>query len=248
MRPFNTLSPGASYRKCKSLRFRTANPEAQSSSRFIHSVPPEGKPVLIVRLILLDVKLPCNNSTLSVSNNVRMDTPSEKEERFTLLLAENKDRIYRMCCCYVRDDDARNDVYQQTLIHIWENLDSFKGNAQLSTWIYRITVNTCLSFLRAEQRRQNLIQSGTNSSEEQVASHPADENPADSNEDLALMYSCINELPAMEKTLISLYLEEATTKEMAEVTDISESNVRVKIHRIKKLLREGMERKSHGLG
>jgi Sigma-70 region 2/Domain of unknown function (DUF4177) len=77
----------------------------------------------------------------------------DKETRFTSLLEANKDRIYRLCLCYVRDADASKDVYQEVLFHLWKSLDSFEGRSQVSTWVYRVTVNTCLGYLRAEKRR-----------------------------------------------------------------------------------------------
>jgi RNA polymerase sigma-70 factor (ECF subfamily) len=82
-------------------------------------------------------------------------------------------------------------------------------------------------------------------SEELVTEFRTNE-PDDQEEDLRLMYACINDLPPLDRTLISLYLEDLSTKEMAEVLDISEANVRVKIHRIKATLKEAMERENHG--
>lgn len=66
-----------------------------------------------------------------------------KESQFREIVEANKDRIYRICCCYVRVEMERNDVYQEVLIHIWEGLDRFEEKSQMSTWIYRIAVNTC---------------------------------------------------------------------------------------------------------
>lgn len=172
----------------------------------------------------------------------------DKEARYAAIVSEHKDRIYRMCCCYVRDDDARNDVYQQVLIHIWENFDAFEGKSQIGTWIYRISVNTCLGFLRSERQRQKLFVPGSVAAEETIRNYPAAEASADHEEELQALYDRINELPGLDKTIISLYLEDLSTKEMAEVLDISEANVRVKIHRIKKILKEGLEREHHGLG
>jgi RNA polymerase sigma-70 factor (ECF subfamily) len=168
-----------------------------------------------------------------------------KDERFTAVVAEHRDRIYRMCCCYVRDEEARKDAYQQTLIHIWENLDSFQGRSQLSTWIYRITVNTCLGFLRAEHRRQSILSRETI---ETATAFEAAEDPKDTEQDVQLLYECINELPPLDRAIISFYLEDLSTREMADVLGISESNVRVKIHRIKKNLKASMERENNGSG
>ncbi len=168
-----------------------------------------------------------------------------REETYTALLEEHRDRIYRMCCCYVRDQELRKDAYQQVLIHLWQNLDSFEGRSQLGTWVYRITVNTCLGLLQKEHRRQRVFLPGSDLGD-QLTERVQTEESSDIEEDLQLMYACINDLPPLDRTLISLYLEDLSTKEMAEVLDISESNVRVKIHRIKAALKEAMERENHG--
>jgi RNA polymerase sigma-70 factor (ECF subfamily) len=170
----------------------------------------------------------------------------DKDHRYAALISENKDRIYRMCCSYVRDEETRKDVYQQVLIHIWQNLDSFEGKSLVSTWIYRITVNTCLSFLKSEHRRQKVFVPADSS---QMEAHPdpaGEEREKETEEALEILFECLDELPLLDRTLMSLYLEDLNTREMAEVLDISEANVRVKVHRIKQGLKEAMERKSHG--
>ncbi|MCU0412393.1 MAG: sigma-70 family RNA polymerase sigma factor, partial [Bacteroidetes bacterium] len=127
------------------------------------------------------------------------------ENTYTALLEEHRDRIYRMCCCYVRDPELRKDAFQQVLIHLWQNLDSFEGRSQLGTWVYRITVNTCLGLLQKEHRRNRIFLPNGDLSEELVATFRTDE-PDDHEEDLRLMYACINDLPPLDRTLISLYL------------------------------------------
>jgi len=66
---------------------------------------------------------------------------------FTNLIKENKDRIYRICCYYLADDEARKDLYQETLLNLWKGYKTFKGEASFSTWAFRITVNTALAFI-----------------------------------------------------------------------------------------------------
>jgi RNA polymerase sigma-70 factor (ECF subfamily) len=170
-----------------------------------------------------------------------------KEASYTAILSEHRDRIFRMCCCYVRDPELRKDAYQQVLINVWQNLDGFQGRSQVGTWIYRITTNTCLGLLQKEQRRHRLFLPNSDLNENlNVVFRIEDED--DPEEDVQMLYACISELLPLDRTLISLYLEDLSTKEMAEVLEISEANVRVKVHRIKKILKESMERKGHGLG
>jgi len=170
----------------------------------------------------------------------------EKEIQFKSVIEENKDRIYRICSCYVRDNDERNDVYQEVLIHIWQSLSKFEGKSQMSTWIYRVTVNTCLGFIRSERRR-NKILAGIEEDDlvnipEQATSEDADA----AEQEVQELYRWISQLGQFEKTLVSLYLEDVNTKEMAEILGISEVNVRVKLHRIKKSLKDKLEENEHG--
>ena len=71
----------------------------------------------------------------------------DKEKFFENILEENIDKIYRICCYYISDNDDRKDLYQEALVNIWKGLDKFRGDAAVSTWIFRITVNTALGFI-----------------------------------------------------------------------------------------------------
>ena len=71
---------------------------------------------------------------------------NNKENLFIDILNENKDRIYRLCMGYLIDKQEVDDLFQDVMINIWRGLDSFRGEAQISTWIYRIAVNTSLIY------------------------------------------------------------------------------------------------------
>ncbi len=70
----------------------------------------------------------------------------KKEERFNQIVADNSERIKRVCNYYSRNSSDQKDMYQEILISIWKSLDTFRGDAKLSTWIYRIAVNVSLTF------------------------------------------------------------------------------------------------------
>ena len=119
----------------------------------------------------------------------------DREAQFRSAVDENKDRIYRICCCYVRDPEERKDVYQEVLIHVWENLRKFEGRSQISTWIYRITVNTCLGFARLEKRRKRLFDDEAQPDPDRTPGPPAGAAPEDGGETIGRLYACINRLP-----------------------------------------------------
>jgi RNA polymerase sigma factor (sigma-70 family) len=169
-----------------------------------------------------------------------------KEAKFKAAVEANKDRIYRVCCCYVRDQAERGDVFQEVLIHVWEGLDRFEEKSSMSTWIYRVTVNTCLGYVRTQTRRRRIFDEHANIDESVLS----DQTPGDTAEaeerDLNRLYESVDRLLPIEKTLISLHLEDLSTAEMADIVGISEANVRVKLHRIRKKLKEMIERDDHG--
>jgi RNA polymerase sigma-70 factor (ECF subfamily) len=169
-----------------------------------------------------------------------------REHLFREAIRENSPRIFRICCCFFQDQDDRNDAYQESLIRIWENLHSFKGSAKLSTWIYRVVVNSCLSYIRKDKHRLEIIASGKDLKNLDIPVVPEEEDTRQLDEKLAFFQKFMAELPSSERTLVSLYLEDLSTREMAEVTGMSEANVRVRIHRIREKIKNQWEEKEHG--
>lgn len=160
----------------------------------------------------------------------------DKDAQFKTVIEANRDRIYRICCCYVRGETERQDVCQEVLVHIWRSLPEFQGRSELSTWVYRITVNTCLDHLRVAQRRDRLIDRRAAADACASAAVASEQDPTRT-DDVRHLYACIRRLPLVEKTLIALYLDDVTTREMAAILGISEGNVRVKLHRTKQRLK-----------
>ncbi len=168
----------------------------------------------------------------------------EKEAQFAAAIGQHRDALYRVCCAYVRDEADRQDIFQEVLIHVWKSLDAFRGQSNLGTWLYRVTVNTCLGWLRREKRRSQVLERA--GEEQQAVEANLTEPPVPGGEDeLQQLYARIAELPPVDRLLVSLYLEEMNTAQMAEVLGISEGNVRVKLHRIKNQLRETWEKESY---
>ena len=146
---------------------------------------------------------------------------------------EYRDRIYRMCCYYVSSEEDRKDLYQEVFHNIWKGLKSFREDSKLSTWAYRVTVNSALSF-RASARSRN--ETPAEYAEFMRSRRLPDERDVDE-EAIDLLRGAIAELPLIDMILMSLVLEEASTREIAQTTGLTESNVRVRIHRSKEKLR-----------
>ncbi len=164
-----------------------------------------------------------------------------KEEKFNAIVSENSERIRNICRYYNSNAEDQKDMYQEVLVNIWKSLDSFRGDSALSTWVYRVAVNTSLTFTGKAFRHMKLI---VNSETANLNSILDDENL---NEKLAQeqllerMQSELNQLSVIDKALISLMLEGLSMKEIAEVIGITEPNVKVKIHRVKSHLKEKLK-------
>ncbi len=172
----------------------------------------------------------------------------DQAERFRELFEPARDSIYRICCCYLRDPEDRHDAFQEVALRLYQHAASFRGQSSPRTWVYRITVNTCLDFLRAERRRARVI-------ERRAAADPPDVGDAGAAServrralDVERLYEAIAALPGVDRVLLSLYLEDASAKEMAEVTGMSEGNVRVRLHRSREALKLRLERTGAGHG
>lgn len=166
---------------------------------------------------------------------------STKEKQFQQLFEENKDRIYRICCSYVRNHDNRQDLYQEIFTNVWKSLDSFRSESHINTWIYRISINTAISFCKLQSRndkRCTEIKQDIFSEDEKLL-----EQKKIQEAEIEKMFDAISQLPLLEKTIVSLQLEGLEHASIAEICDLTEGNVRVRFHRIKKKLKQIMEEK-----
>ncbi|MDB5030669.1 MAG: sigma-70 family polymerase sigma factor [Mucilaginibacter sp.] len=173
----------------------------------------------------------CNIPPIFASNNKLILHVADKELVFKQIFEANSKKIYHLCYGYTGDDDAANDLLQETFLKVWQNLDKFRNQAMISTWIYRIAVNTCLTYLRSEKRQ----------AKEELTPQIAEtkmEEVSDKNEQVTLLYKCISKLEESERIIITMVLDEMPYPEIAEISGISEGNLRVKIFRIKQKLTE----------
>lgn len=135
-------------------------------------------------------------------------------------------KIFRLCMGYVNDPDLAQDLAQETFIIVWQQLPKFRNESGIGTWIFRIASNNCLRQIEKEKKISktdlpiNLEEKKQESMEPQIQ----------------LLYQFISELPETDRIIISLELEEVKQAEIAQITGFSESNIRVKIHRIKEKL------------
>ena len=163
-----------------------------------------------------------------------------KDKLFKEVLSENKDRIYRICCAYEHDADARKDLFQDIIINIWKSIDRFRGQSSINTWIYRIAVNISMLHIKKavnnkklnlEYYEETLRHNESEDREEKIILH----------ENTERLYNCINQLEKIDRLIISMVLDDMSYKEIAEITGLNTNHIGVKINRIKKELFKLME-------
>jgi RNA polymerase sigma-70 factor, ECF subfamily len=162
---------------------------------------------------------------------------NSKDGQYKQIIEENQSRIRSVCRYYAGVSHDSEDLYQEILINVWKGLEKFRGDAQLSTWVYRIAVNTALSFVNKKNKYLNFNTYLDDGKAANLVGEDGDSRMVQEKQ-LELVAELINQLSVVDKIIMSLVLEDLSTKEIAEIVGITESNVRVKIHRIKEELRK----------
>ncbi|MDL2213154.1 sigma-70 family RNA polymerase sigma factor [Bacteroides sp. OttesenSCG-928-D19] len=158
------------------------------------------------------------------------------EREFLSVIREYERVIYKVCYLYATKNAPLNDLYQEVVLNVWKAFTKFRGESKISTWIYRIALNTCITFLRKEKNIPEIVMLST---EENRISEEEDE----LQQMLRELYALINQLGQLDKSIILLYLEEKSYEEIAEITGLTVTNVATKLSRIKEKLRK-MRRKA----
>lgn len=153
---------------------------------------------------------------------------------FNKLYEEYWNKIYRLCMGYVYDHDQAKDLAQETFITVWEKLSTFRNEASIGTWIFRIATNTCLSQIKKNEKL---------SKAEILVADEDNDNP-ELDQEIKLLYQFISELAELDRIIISLELEGIKQQEISKIVGLSDANIRVKIHRIKEKLNTKF--KNHG--
>ena len=155
----------------------------------------------------------------------------ELEREFLDMIAAQKRVIYKVCYIYAKDQDDLNDLFQEVVLNLWKSFPNYRGDSTVTTWVYRIAMNTCIIFLRRSNTRLQTIPMTAD-----VASLVADEEGRTGQ--LQELYRLINRLGKLERALILLWLEERSYQEMADILGISKANVAVKLLRTKEKLKK----------
>ncbi|MGY5849064.1 RNA polymerase sigma factor [Salegentibacter sp. F14] len=145
--------------------------------------------------------------------------------------------IIKICRAYTDTEEDFQDYYQEVCLQIWRSRKNFKEKSQWSTWVYRISLNVCMSLLKKRKRKPSNF-----TGNEKVQNIPAEEHYFQ-DESLQLLYSAIRQLSEIDRAIILLYLEENTYKDIAIIIGTTPNNIGVRITRIKKQLKNLLDGK-----
>lgn len=154
----------------------------------------------------------------------------EKESLFIDITNQYRGVISRVCGIYMSSAAPFEDLYQETLINIWQGLDAFRGDSKISTWIYRTAINTCISWHRKNRRHSLHDNVNIDNTTIDIADPSTDSALQENIQHLRIL---IAQLGAIDRAIITMWLDECSYDEIAAVTGLSRINIGVRMHRIR---------------
>lgn len=152
------------------------------------------------------------------------------QEAFIAIIKENEDLIYKVTKLYAHNREDAQDLYQEIVYQLWRSFDSFRQQAKLSTWMYRVALNTAITHVHKDKRRGHRVPL------DEGLLHIMDEPDTGMQERIEELYRQIKTLSTVEKGIILLYLEGKNYEEIAAITGFTVSNVGTRLGRIKQKL------------
>jgi RNA polymerase sigma factor (sigma-70 family) len=157
------------------------------------------------------------------------------EKEFIASIQSNQGIIHKVCSLYMDTIQDKEDLFQEILLNAWKGIKNYKGDAKFSTWLYRVALNTAITFYRKDRRTVM-----TAELKEQFAALP--DHVHDQEEMVSAMYKVISGLSSIDKALVMLYLEDYSYQEIGDIMGITSNNVAVKMNRIKAKLKENSKK------
>lgn len=160
-----------------------------------------------------------------------------KKNLFINVIRENEGLIFKVASLYTNSLHDKEDLYQEIVFQLWKSFDSFNDLSKLSTWMYRVAMNTAIYTLKSAKRKIDTI------SIDAETEHVASISDISEERGVEMLYERIKMLNLLDKGIIMLYLEGKSHQEIAEIVGISTSNVGTKISRIKEKLKHQVIKK-----
>jgi RNA polymerase sigma factor (sigma-70 family) len=159
------------------------------------------------------------------------------EQDFLYIIKENQGIIHKVCNIYCDNEEDRNDLFQEVVAQLWKSYPSFRNESKVTTWMYRVGLNTAITSFKKNKRRPD--QNKLPYEHLQIAD---DNYESEAEEQIRILQQAVAQLTGIEKSIILLFLENKKYEEIAEITGITQNYVRVKMNRIKKKLKKLMDK------
>ncbi len=153
---------------------------------------------------------------------------NNKKREFARLVTEHKGTVYTVCYMFSKDPEEVNDLFQEVLFNLWKGFDSFRGDSKVDTWIWKVSLNTCISADRKKKRAGETVPLD-------MEANLYTDNDSDSKQ-VRQLYSRINKLELVDRAIVLLWLENISYDEIGAIVGISPKNVSVKLVRIRQQL------------
>jgi len=164
-----------------------------------------------------------------------------KEKDFLNRIEAHKGILYKVSKMYMDNRDDQEDLFQEIVCQLWKAYDTFKGESQFSTWMYRVAINTSIVFLRKEKRKVDKYAIISENIKEEESDSTIKENQIEH------FYRAVQKLDKIDKAIIFYQLEGYSHREIGENLGISEGNARVKLNRTKEKLKDIIKQQGYGL-
>ena len=153
----------------------------------------------------------------------------QKEQEFTRLVEKHKTVVYTVCYMFSGSREEAEDLFQDVLVRLWKGYDSFRGKSDVKTWIYRVSLNTCMNGLKRKKKTKRIPLSNNVDFFGEIS---------DRTLQVRRLYARINRLGLVDRALILLWLEGLSYEEIGAVIGISVKNVSFQLYRIKEELKK----------
>ncbi|WP_167614128.1 RNA polymerase sigma factor [Maribellus sediminis] len=158
------------------------------------------------------------------------------EKEFLQIIQKNQGIVHKVCNIYCDTEEDRHDLFQEIVAQLWRSFPTFRKESKVSTWMYRVALNTAITTFKKSKRRPD--QNRLTFENFQIEDETYD---AEVEEQIKSLHKAVNHLTGVEKSIVLLFLENKKYEEIAEITGITQNYVRVKMNRIKKKLKKLMD-------
>lgn len=162
-------------------------------------------------------------------------TKDNVSEHFLSIFEDNTGIVIKISRAFTNTSHDREDLINDIALELWKSFEKFKGNSKISTWIYRVALNTSMNYKR-KKKKDSLFYSINDFKKDEIIPWLVEQEQENSSE-LELLYNCIDELNEINKAIILLYLDGNSHDEISEIMGISKTNVGTRISRIKEQIK-----------